>query len=55
LENPLVMPDEVHGGGGVFAVMKRKGGVEADLFSVLAQQSGRRCRSRFRPRSARRP
>ncbi len=34
------MPDQVHEVGGVFAVVNREGGVQADLFGVLAQQPG---------------
>ena len=34
------MPDQVHEVGGVFAVVNRKGRVQADLFGVLAQQPG---------------
>ena len=34
------MPDQVHEVRGVFAVVNREGGVQADLFGVLAQQPG---------------
>lgn len=45
------MPDQVHEVGGVFAVVNRKGGVQADLFGILSQQPG--ADPRFRPRSMR--
>ena len=34
------MPDKVHEVRGVFAVVNREGGVQADLFGVFAQQPG---------------
>jgi hypothetical protein len=34
------MPNHVHEVRRVFAVVNRKGGIQADLFGVLAQQSG---------------
>ena len=40
LREALLMPDQVHEVGGVFAVVNREGGVQADLFGVLAQQPG---------------
>ena len=40
LREALLMPDQVHEVRGVFAVVNREGGVQADLFGVLAQQPG---------------
>jgi hypothetical protein len=34
------MPNQVHEVGGVFAVVNRKGRIQADLFGVFAQQPG---------------
>ena len=34
------MPGQVHEVGGVFAVVNREGGVQADLFGIFAQQPG---------------
>ena len=34
------MPDQVHEVRGVFAVVNRKGWVQADLLGILAQQPG---------------
>ena len=34
----LFVPDQVHQVGGIFAVMDREGGIEADLVGVVAQQ-----------------
>ena len=53
-EKPLLVPDQVHEVGGVFAVVNREGGIEADLFGILAQQPGADAVDRCRPRSARR-
>jgi hypothetical protein len=38
LGEALLMPDQVHEVRGVFAVVNREGGVQADLFGVLTQQ-----------------
>lgn len=40
LGESLLMPDQVHEVGGVFAIMDCEGGIQADLLGILAQQPG---------------
>ena len=40
LREAFLMPDKVHEVGGVLAVVNRKGGIQADLLGIFAQQPG---------------